>query len=94
MVPIDEGKDGDGAIDEEDNSTEEPVTIDEGEFFDGVDGTEEIVERKVFVVGVSLVRGSPRLVCIVTGPEPKSNKRARLEQHSEPFEAKQQYLPS
>ena len=54
-----------------------------------VDGAEDVstVRLEEFVVAVvveaSPVRVGSRLVCIVTGPEPKENSRDLVEQQSE-----------
>ena len=59
-------------------------------------GTVELVEIRALVVGflvvVWLIGSSPRLVCIVTGPEPKENNREWVEQHPGSLVLKQQYL--
>ena len=59
-------------------------------------GAVELVEIRVLVVGllvgVLLIGSSPRLVRIVTGPEPKENNKEWVEQHPESLILKQQYL--
>ena len=67
------------------------VVVGEGEFPVNSDGLEdvsttELLKRKTlvagFVVGVSLIRSGPRVVCIVAGPEPRVSSADSLEQHS------------